>query len=756
MHLLPRAAALLLSACGTPPPEPPAPTWQDVEPAHVGSDRCAACHAPEAKAWRTSQHRRDALPAPDALVAPFDGATLQAHGTTFTFDRSADGRPQVTTQTDEATTTYVVAHGIGAFPLQQVVVKGEAGALQVPTVAWDARPAADGGQRWFALQPDVPSGPGEALDWTGPAYNANHMCLECHVTGFTKGFDAEPGTYTSTWTEPQVGCEACHGPGAQHVAWADADGPTDASSDGLLDLSGNEPEAWVRAPDAPVAHLNGPPHQAQVDACGRCHARRSTLDDAHPDGAPLANTHRPALLEAHLYLPDGRIDDEVYVWGSFVQSRMHAAGVTCSDCHEPHSGAVLAEGNALCVRCHDAATYDTTQHHHHEEGACVDCHMPERTYMGIDPRRDHSLKAPHPVRDAALGLRSTCTTGCHTDKDAAWAAQAASSWYGDEPHWDDAWIEALAAARGQQEEGAGKLAEALRDDDLPAIIRATLASEVARANTSVSREALSKLLSHPDPMVRLGALRGFESDPSPDKALVLARLLEDPSRPVRLEATRQLLGNTLSRFPTASRDQLLEGLAQLDARISRDADRPEGQLSRGVYETGRGRPELAEAAYREAIRMAPHDAAGWANLADLQRAQGQDAAALATLRRGLEQVPDDASLHHALGLALVRTGDRTDALTHLARAVELAPTDARMAFVYAIARKDLGQPKQAMAALEAAVQRMPGNLDLRYTLATLLEAEGKRAAAHEHAVVLARVEPAVPAFGQLLERTKPQ
>ena len=99
----------------------------------------------------------------------------------------------------------------------------------------------------------------------------------------------------------------------------------------------------------------------------------------------------------------------------------------CSNCHEPHSLSLRAEGNALCTQCHretavdrfpmlQPGSYDTPAHHFHEAGSagseCVNCHMTSRTYMGVDARRDHGFHLPRPDLSEELDLSDACS-GCH-------------------------------------------------------------------------------------------------------------------------------------------------------------------------------------------------------------------------------------------------------------------------------------------------------------------------------------------------------
>src|SRR5262249_47043966 len=162
------------------------------------------------------------------------------------------------------------------------------------------------------------------------------------------------------------------------------------------------------------------------------------------------DTHLPALLTPDLYHDDGQIDGEVYEYGSFLQSRMARAGVTCSDCHDPHALELRVPGNGVCLQCHSADKYDSPRHHFHPAGAAaasgVECPLPAQVSMRVDPRRDHSLRVPRPDLSVRLGTPNACT-GCHTDKQASWAADRVRAWYGHDPVGYQHYAEALHAAR---------------------------------------------------------------------------------------------------------------------------------------------------------------------------------------------------------------------------------------------------------------------------------------------------------------------
>lgn len=728
-------AGLLALACG---PEATAPRSNETPPADapavsfVGAERCAGCHAAEAAAWRGSHHDLAMQEASDASVlGDFADARFVHHGVVTRFERR-DGRFLVETEgADGAPAPFEVAWTFGVEPLQQLLVRFPQGRVQALGVAWDARPADAGGQRWYALHDErVP--PGDVLHWTGPAGRWNAQCADCHSTGLRRGYDLARDAYETTWAELDVACEACHGAGAAHVAWAESRAePGDASADrGLaVRFPPARREAWVFAPGAPIAQRVPPrTEHRELETCAPCHARRSLLREGAGPGTPFLDAFRPALLEEGLYEADGQIRGEVYEYGSFVQSRMYAAGVTCSDCHDPHSLARRAEGNALCGQCHQADVFDTPEHHRHGAGSagaqCVACHMPARTYMGVDVRHDHSFRVPRPDLSLALGTPNACTD-CHADRSAAWAAAGVARWFPNgrsgAPHYG----EALAAGR-RGLAGADRGLDGLAaDPSAPAIARATALSLLERPESATVRRAATDA----EPLLRLGALEAAARlEPGPRLAAV-GPLLRDPLLAVRSEAARVLVDVPAPLWRPAERTALADGLAEYRAIQQAQADLPQSHVNLALLETALGDLAAARHHYETALRLAPWFVPAAVNLADLERAAGDEAAAEAGLRRALALAPESADLHHALGLALVRAGRRDDALAELATAATLAPQSARYAYVHALALDAAGRADEALARLEDAHRLRPGDRDVLAALATLSLRAGRRAQA---------------------------
>jgi predicted CXXCH cytochrome family protein len=742
------AAILLLVACSRPSPRPAT---------FVGRQACVDCHQAEARAWEGSHHARAMQPADSgSVLADFGGTsfTYTTGVTTTAFRR--DGRYWVRTDgPDGRLTEYPIAYTFGVTPLQEYLIAFPGGRYQALNVVWDTRPAAGGGQRWFHLYPAERVDHRDILHWTGALQNWNFMCAECHSTDLRKNYRPDSGTYATAWSEISVSCEACHGPGSRHVVERRAERQPAAGSGFDVALPGRAEEAW-RFPEGEAIARRTPPlaTRAEVETCARCHARRSVEWGDYRHGAPLAQTHRVALLDEGLYHADGQIRDEVYEYGSFLQSRMYAAGVTCSDCHEPHGGGLRAEGNALCTRCHLPSRYDAPAHTRHPAGAgarCVSCHMPERTFMVVDGRRDHGFRVPRPDLSVRLGVPNACTD-CHADRSAAWADEWVARWYGPGRRSGWHWADALAAGRARARGAEDALWRAAFDSAVPAIARATAVSLLPSNPGPRTLEGIERASRDPDPLVRRAAAEALQHVDPAVRHRVGQPLLGDSIRTVRLPAASALAAVPAAVWPAGNRERFEQVAAEYRSSQRVNADRPESWLNLGAFEAGLGRPAEAEAAFRAAIRLAPRFAAGHVALAQLHADGGRESDAERVLREGLGVAPEAAELHHALGLSLVRQGRLADGLPPLGRAAALDPVSARFAYVHGVALFEQGEVERAVAVLGAAASRHPEDRDILQALVTYSLQTADLAAARRWAGRLVEVAPDDPVARQQLEQ----
>ena len=720
---------------------------------YVGANACASCHAAEHKAWLGSHHQLAMQEASAATVlGNFDGAKFAHRGVESAFFKR-DGKFVVRTDGPGGKLAdFEIKYAFGVSPLQQYLIEFPGGRYQALGIAWDARPKAEGGQRWFHLYPDERLDHRDALHWTGLYQNWNLQCAACHSTSLKKGYDAAGNAYRTTFSEINVACEACHGPGSRHVEWAKKPKPwysrSPETDKGLLVLKSRWNEAWkFEPPQARIAQRDRPADDALMNVCAACHARRSTIAEGGRPGAPLEDTHRLAPLTAPNYYADGQQRDEVYVWGSFLQSRMHQRGVTCMDCHEPHTSKLRAEGNALCLRCHQSAAFDTEKHHFHKAGTpgaqCVECHMPARNYMVVDARRDHAIRVPRPDLSLSLGSPNACTQ-CHAGRDAGWAAGAMDRWYG------KAWREraqfgtALHAGATQGAKSLPALLALAGDPAFPQIVRATAATLAGPHVRPQSLPAARRLLGDFDPGVRIAALGLLAPFEPAARVQAAAPLLDDPVRGVRVESARVLADVPDDRLTPAQRASREKALDEYVASLRQDADWPAANASLGNLRMRQGRAEEAIAAYQRALSLDERFTGAYVNLADAYRVLGREAEGEKLLRRSLALLPRSADLRHALGLSLVRKGDKAAALPELATAARLAPDNARYSYVHAVALHSAGKRSEALAALRAADARHPYEPSILGALISISRESGDAKAALAYARKLAEVLPDDP------------
>lgn len=689
------------------PRPPPAPSY-------VGTAACAACHRDAYDNWLQSDHRH-AMEVPDAqsVLGDFKDARFDYFGTPSRFF-TRDGRYYV--QTDNAKgepETFPIAYTFGHYPLQQYLVAFPDGRLQALSISWDSRPAAQGGQRWFHLYPERKVAHDDPLHWTGAFQNWNSRCASCHSTNLVKNYSQQDNRYDTHWQEINVGCEACHGPGSRHVAWAN--GRRSLPDEGLVTRLG---KSWEpHDGQLPIPQLADSPLSGQLQVCAGCHSRRSELQQPDVAADYFDNYTLSPLLEGR-YFADGQIHEEVYEAGSFLQSRMHQNHVVCSNCHEPHSGKPRVAGNGLCLQCHQAAKYQTQAHFFHEPDSpgaqCVNCHMPTRTYMGVDVRRDHSLRIPDPLASVQLGVPDACAA-CHADKGDQWAADIIARRTGRKtPYYTHAPL--LAAARKDEATVAPDLLAYARDAGRPPILRSIALLESARFPSAQQLDAVDKALASTDPLLRLGAVAALNGASMTERFTRLQALLADPVKAVRMAVAEQLAGLPLAQAPEPARAALGRLFDEYRQSLLYNADMPESMSNLALFQAAQGETDAAEKSLLQARVLAPRYLPAMLNLSDLYRARGRDDLGEPLLREALAAYPESADVRHMLGLLYVRTARTPDSVPLFEQASRMAPGNAQYALVYAVALVETGRKAQGVQVLQQAARRFPANDAIRQAL----------------------------------------
>lgn len=741
------AGAAVVALLAVPVRAAPASPQELRTPGFVEDTACAECHRAEFEAWSTSHHAKAMQPATASTVlGDFGGARFTHRGVTSRFFRRGDGFFVRTEGSDGRRSDFPVRYTFGVAPLQQYLVEFPGGRLQSLTIAWDTER-----KRWFSLYPDRRIPPGSPFHWTGRYQSWNLMCAECHSTNLRKGYDAATDTYRTVWDAMNVGCQACHGPGETHVAWARRSPRGEAST------------ATDRGLLVDLARADA---RGEADACGRCHARRTRLGEAEQPGRPFLDDFRPEALRAGLYHPDGQQLDEVYEYASFLQSRKAQAGVRCSACHDPHAAAPRARGDALCTGCHGpnagspfptlrAKTYDSPTHHFHPQASagarCVACHMPERRYMVVHARPDHAFVVPGPDRAARLGTPDPCTT-CHAGRRAEWAARTMRQWYGPRRETPTA-ADVIAAGRTGARSAEPGLIALAADARASAMVRAT-ALDLLRRSTAASRAVVLAGARDPDPLLRAAAVAAVDGWPPGDRATVAAPLLTDPVRAVRLEAARVLAGVAAPPLDRPQAQALAGAIVELRAALRAMADMPASRVTLGRLEARLGRAAAAERAYADALRMDPNLVVARTDLAALYTTTGRPRDAEAVLRDGIGRTPRQGELHYALGLLLVEEGRLADGARELRTASERLSDRARVHYNHGLALDRLGRRRDAERALLAADRRDGADPEIAYALAAHYARAGDSRRALRWAERLVELAPSDRGARALRERIK--
>jgi Flp pilus assembly protein TadD len=676
-------------------------------------------------------------PATDQTVlADFNGTSFTYAGITSSFSR-LDGKFFARTDgPDGALHDYEVKYTFGYRPLQQYLVEFPGGRMQCLPIAWDTRPKEQGGQRWFHMYPGQNVVHGDPLHWTGPNQNWNYMCADCHSTNLRRNYDLATNTYKTTWSEINVSCETCHGPGSAHAAWAE-----DRKKRGLKGRDGTPMGLLVqdlRAMDYSgfgvgdatrvTARLTDRPRQrSEIQACAPCHSRRGPITDVPDFGKTFLDSYRPALLTEGLYYADGQIQEEVYEYASFTQSKMYRAGVTCSDCHNAHSLKQRGTGNNVCLHCHLPMNYDTPSHHHHKQGTdaalCRNCHMRTTTYMVVDPRYDHSMRVPRVDYSIKYGIPNACTTPCHREKNLTWANDAVVKWYGPTRTRGNDYVAALAAARAGTIGAERALKDVVLDQQYPAIARATALEGLGPLLSPLSIDAMAAAVRDPDAIVRATAAKALEYAPEADRWKVGGALLTDPVRLVRAWAAESLAGTPASEVSPKESEALERATREAVALEMAVAERPEAHINLGNLYLRQGRTKEAEEELNVALRLDPRNVPALVNLADVCRVTGREADAERHLRAAIKIEPRSAEAIHALGLVFVRTKRTPEAMSLLKQASDLQPQQARFGYVYAVALDSSGRTDQAIGVLTRVQKARPADLEVLAALASL---EAKR------------------------------
>ncbi len=716
----------------------------------VGSGSCKDCHKKEYDKWADSHHRWAMAPASEnTVLGDFNDAVFEHFGVQSRFYRKNGAYYVRTLGPDGQMGDFEIAFTFGWFPLQQYLVPFPGGRLQCLPVAWNVRQ-----KKWYHLYPDAPLDSKDWLYWTNNGQNWNGMCAECHSTDLKKNYDFRSDTYATTWSEISVGCEACHGPASAHLDWAR-----------LPEMGRPDEENF-----ALTVKTRDLSSRDQIELCAPCHSRRMSLDDNIHHHDDFLDYGIPQLLSEGMYFADGQILEEVYVYGSFMQSKMYARGVRCSDCHDVHSIRRIREGNDLCLQCHRAAVYDGKNHHFHKKSGekgdpirskdgkvlfevgtgalCEQCHMPGRIYMGIDYRPDHSFRIPRPDMTLKVGTPNACDR-CHVEKTTQWSEEAMSRWYGQKKRPQYGSI--LDAGRRQRSEAWAGLIKLADDRLYPTIVRATALFLLSFYEAAMTEDTFTRAISDEESLMRETAVRYLpEPDPAQRIAL-LSPMLYDPVRGVRIEAAARLAEISKKILNPDVRKQFEKSLGEYQHAMERTADFAASRHNLGNLYANLGNVDAAVIHYRKAIEIDDQFYPAKVNLAMLYNRLGKNDEAERLLREVTVQHPDLYEVKYSLGLLLAEQNRYGEAAAFMEEASAGLPQRSRIHYNLGLLLQKLRRDTEAESALKRALALEVNNPDYLYALAVFYLERGDLEAARKTAEKLHTEHPDIPGGSRLLE-----
>jgi predicted CXXCH cytochrome family protein len=695
-----------------------------IMPTFVGTLKCMECHKKEYDKWRNSHHDHAmAVADKNTVLGNFDNAVFKSHGFTSRFYKK-EGRFFVHTRgTNGKMGEFEVTHTFGWYPLQQYLVPFPGGRLQCLPIAWDVNE-----QKWYHLYPKEPYDPKDWLYWTNAGQNWNGMCAECHSTNLKKNYDLKTDTYQTTWSDIDVGCEACHGPGSRHVKWAQ-----------MPDMARPQVENYEL-----VVRTSGIDSRKLVELCAPCHSRRAALGDYTHAEDDFLDSMLPSLLAENLYFADGQILEEVYVYGSFTQSKMYHRNVRCSDCHDVHSIKLVKKGNYLCFQCHRAKEYDTKAHHFHKKkrekgepirsvsgnvlfevgtGAeCVQCHMPGHNYMGIDYRPDHSFRIPRPDLSVKIGTPNACNR-CHLDKTARWSDQTITKWYG--PGRKQHYGSITDAGRKRRPDVRKDLIRLAGDPLYPVIVRATAISLLAGYPGKDTSQSMKLALMDDEALIRRTAVESIAPTNQKERTKLIAPLLYDPVKAVRIEAARRLAEEPSWRPPPDQEKLFKSVLKEFIASMEYSADFASGRYNLGNLYVVLNQPEEAVRDYLAAIKIDDLFYPAKVNLAMFYNKRGENEKAEVLLREVVKAHPELHEISYSLGLLLAEMKKYDSAMFYLRNAAKGLPERSRVSYNLGLLLQYLKKDAEAEAALLKALKIEPDNMDYLYALCDFYFKRGK-------------------------------
>jgi len=676
----------------------------------AGSKSCRECHERFYQLWSTSFHGLAMQP----YTPEFAKAKLTPQEKDVVigkFKYRADVNEGVVMETGpKVKKKYPIEHVLGGKNVYYFLTPFKKGRLQTLPVAYDVNKkewfdTAASGMRHFPGGERV-----QAVNWKESPYTFNTACYSCHVSQLSTNYDPKTDTYHTTWAEPGINCETCHGPAEEHNKIARATPKGQPLTEYGL----------IRTKIMTKEQRN--------DLCSSCHAK----------GTPLTPEYRPkerffdhfdvVTLEDPDYYPDGRDLGENYTLTSWLMSPCAKSGkLDCIHCHTS-SGRYRFKSekfNDACMPCHEERVKNAPAHTHHQEGSagnrCVSCHMPMTSFAMMN-RSDHSMLPPAPAATMAFKSPNACNL-CHKDKDAGWAEKYVREWRPRD--YQAPLLKRASLIDAARKRDWSKLPEMLvyvqskdRDEVFAAsLIRLMRASEDERITP-----VLLTVVKDPSPLVRSAAIEAISIRPSREGVQALLDATGDEYRVVRTRAAAGLAGYPLDRITGDIKSRVEKANKEYLAFILARPDQWTSHYNMGNYQLSRGELKEAVASYQAALKQEPQAVLAMVNSSIAYAQMGENDKAEKSLKEALKTAPDNAAANFNMGLVKAEKNEPKEAEKYLKAALKYDPQMARAAYNLSILlAKD--RIKEAIEWSQKAYQLRP-DPKYGYTLAFYLQQDG--------------------------------
>ncbi|MCS6883819.1 MAG: cytochrome c3 family protein [Acidobacteriota bacterium] len=477
---------------------------------YVRSATCVRCHPVHQESWKRTFHRTMTQVANSKSVrGDFNNASFTYDGVTSRFLRDGDDFFIETIDEQGRMTRYRVERTVGSRRFQQYLTKVGDRFIRLP-LAWNIEE-----KRWFHLN-------GGFLDPDGSDFNKHRAlwdanCIFCHNVKAAPGYDWQKQTFSSKVAELGIACEACHGPGKEHIEYN-----RNPLRRYFLYYSNRD--------DPTIINPAKLPRERSIQVCGHCHGQRTpnplerirellSKGDPYTAGSDLNKYTTPIWIHSKLagvdlslrFWKDGTPRLSAYEYQGILQSKGHEkSNLTCISCHNMHGGdphGMIDEqmrGQQGCLQCHKEIAKDIRTHtRHNPQGAgsdCYSCHMPKMTYGLLTIHPTHRIHSPDPSRAWKYQMPDACTI-CHTNKTAVWAAKNLSELYG------------LQLPELPIDEQYSKIAETVRTMFAGDVVQRAVAIESLRAEKTYTADPFERLWAVPLLLVamndRYAAIRHF-------------------------------------------------------------------------------------------------------------------------------------------------------------------------------------------------------------------------------------------------------